>query len=212
MSHGHFMLLIFLLFQYSFCAGCKYKETPDQTTPSVTGEDYLSSVSGTEAKKQQCYSLSYSDVFDQQCCYQKVSNKETCVEGNQDYSDTASLTEDGEISCPQLTEIANNCGMAGIYQPVDPTICTDISLVNGYCCYVETSDKGFFCGSRDDMTDDNKNEIPDDVRDYVRDYLNSIKKEGDTTAVTTTVKSITCEGYNLKYYGLLILMAILISF
>ena len=62
--------------------------------------------------------------------------------------------------------------------------------VNGYCCYVKTSDKGAFCGSRDDMTDDNKNEIPDDVREYVRDYLKSI---GETEA-TTTVESITCEG------------------
>ena len=62
------------------------------------------------------------------------------------------------------------------------------------------------------MTDENKKEIPEDVRDYVRDYLNSIKSAGDTTSITTTVKSITCEGYNLKYYGLLILMAILILF
>ena len=60
------------------------------------------------------------------------------------------------------------------------------------------------------MTDENKKEIPEDVRDYVRDYLNRFKKEGET--ITTTVKSITCEGYYLKYYGLLILMAILILF
>ena len=116
--------------------------------------------------------------------------------------------ESNGIYCPKVTQIANNCGMAGVYQPEESTICTDISLVNGYCCYVKTSDKGAFCGSRDDMTDDNKNEIPDDVREYVRDYLKSI---GETEA-TTTVESITCEGYNLKYYGLLILMAILISF
>ena len=207
MSHGYFIFLIFLLFQYSFCTGCKYRETPEQAAIE-TDDDYLSSVSGTEAKKQKCFSLSFSDVFDKQCCYQKDSNKETCVEGSSDES--GGSDEENGLYCPQQTQIANNCGMAGVYQPADPTICTDISLVNGYCCYVETSDKGVFCGSRDDMTDENKKEIPEDVRDYVRDYLNRFKKEGET--ITTTVKSITCEGYYLKYYGLLILMAILILF
>ena len=210
MSHGYFIFLIFLLFQYSFCAGCKYRETPDQAAIE-TDDDYLSSVSGTDAKKQKCFSLSFSDVFYKQCCYKKdSSNKETCVEGPD--SNTVGSNGENGLYCPQPTQIANNCGMAGIYQPADPTICTDISLVNGYCCYVETSDKGVFCGSRDDMTDENKKEIPEDVRDYVRDYLNSIKPAGDTTSITTTVKSITCEGYYLKYYGLLILMAILILF
>ena len=201
MSYSNFLLLIVLLFQSTFQAPCKYKETDGQTTPSETSDTYLDSISGSEAKKQKCFSLSHSDFFTNQCCYYKdPNNKEICLEKDATTG----------IVCPEDTKIPNNCGMAGIYQPKDPSICTEISLVSGYCCYVKTNDQGTFCGSRDEMDDDNKNEVPEDVREYVTKYINSLSnKEGYGS---TKVESIICQGYNLKYYGVLILLATMFLF
>ena len=201
MSYSYFLLLIIILFQSTLqYTGCTYKETVDQTVYSVTNDTYLDSTSGTDAKKQKCHSLSNSDVFDDLCCYSKKSDgKEVCSKIN-------AADVSGSENCPEETTIPNNCGMAGVYQPADPTICTEISLVSGYCCYVKTTDGKTFCGSRDEMDDDNKNEVPDDVRDYVLNYIEH-KPSSDTHDYTNTkVDSIICEGYNLKLYGLLLLL------
>ena len=200
MSYSYFLLLIIILFQSTLqYTGCRYKETVDQTEYSVTNDTYLDSTSGTDAKKQKCYSLSNSDIFDDKCCYSKnTDGKEVCSK-----EDDSGYDKD----CPKETTIPNNCGMGGVYQPVDPTICTEISLVSGYCCYVKTTDGKTFCGSRDEMDDDNKNEVPDDVRDYVSNYIANKPDSDNNDYTNTKVDSIICEGYNLKFYGLLLLIS-----
>ena len=63
-----------------------------------------------------------------QCCYKKNSSsgEESCIKGPEDYTDTSMTDESNGIYCPKVTQIANNCGMAGVYQPEESTICTDI--------------------------------------------------------------------------------------
>ena len=213
MSYNCFLFLIIILSHSILCdEPCIYLETPGQNSDdaATTSNTYLDSISGTEAKKQKCFSLSYSNVFYKECCYKIDSDnndQETCIEKPGDHNEALDGT-DG-VYCPIATKIPNNCGMAGVYQPVDSTICTEISLVNGYCCFVKTNNRGTFCGSRDEMDDDNKREVPDDVKEYVSDYINSIgKSEGDTT----TIDSIICEGFYHKFYGLLLLMSTVILF
>ena len=203
MSYSYFILLIIILFQSTLqYTGCEYKETVDQSENSVSNDTFLDSVSGTDAKKQKCFSLSHSDAFSHLCCYSKKSDgKEVC-------SKKGSSDQDEE--CPKETTIPNNCGMAGIYQPVDSTICTEISLVSGYCCYVKTNEGDTFCGSRDELDDDNKKEVPDDVREYVSNYIANKPSSDIKDYSNTKVDSIICKGYNLKFYGLLLLTSILL--
>ena len=81
-------------------------------------------------QKQKCFSLSHTEGNSGLCCYDQANTK--CIIGTS-----------GD-NCPKSNnDVPNNCGMAGIYEPQTPSICKDISLVQGYCCYVglrKTSD------------------------------------------------------------------------
>ena len=48
-----------------------------------------------------------------------------------------SMEISNDYECPKEAIVPNNCGMAGIYQPNSSDICTEISLVQGFCCYVK---------------------------------------------------------------------------
>ena len=155
-----FIFLNIILVQFSFSAdGCDY--ILDAYTTVTTGGNYLTS-SNSDENKQKCFSLSNSEAQRSKCCYKKIGDKEICT------SDTS-----GEgVECPTQSTIKNNCGMALIYEPTTKEICTEISLVNGYCCFVKTKSKGNACLKQDEIDEDEKNEITDYMRDYFRNRLN----------------------------------------
>ena len=193
MSYALFIYLNILLVQLPFSneTGCSYKTDASQTTPSVTDDKYLTS-SNADENKQKCFSLSFSDVQTTQCCYEKVAStgKETCESG---------VTAGGEISCPEATTaIPNNCGMALFYKPVSKEICTEISLVNGYCCFVQTNTKGNACLRQDEIDEDDKDKITDYMKDYFKNKLNMNPDQ--------EIKKVQCEGSLLKYYGFLMIL------
>ena len=103
------------------------------------------------------------------------------------------------------TEITNNCGMAQWCQPSSKETCTEISLVDGYCCYVKIKDHGTACIRQGEIDEDNKNEITDEMKKAV----NRLKKSSITGNVE--IESVQCKGYYIAFYGLsLLLLAVML--
>ena len=135
-------------------------------------------------QKQKCFSLSNTADVSGNCCYDSTNKK---------------CGSSGE--CPKSnTEVPNNCGMAGIYEPQVSSICKEISLVQGYCCYVKLKKKDPSKDSsaciRTKKLNKNKNEATDQIKKYVgNDY---------------TIESVDCHGANIKYYWLFIIATIML--
>ena len=170
------LFILVTLYLSSFCQNeCQYKETRYQEGVNKTDANYLKNINSDETKKQKCFSLSYSNVFNQLCCYD-AQNK-IC---------TASTTGTN-IQCPEETKIVNNCGMAGFYQPITSERCTEISLVDGFCCYIKTKTLGTACIKKKEIgDDDDKTELSDDMKEY----LQGLNPKVDPSEVQT----VKCEG------------------
>ena len=109
-----------------------------------------------------------------------------------------------EGTTTDVTKITNNCGMAKWYQPSSKGTCTEISLVDGYCCFVETTTHGNACIRQGEIDEDNKNEITDEMRKAV----NRLRTEDPANVV---IKSVQCKGYYITIYGLsLLLLAVML--
>ena len=101
------------------------------------------------------------------------------------------------------TIITNNCGMAKWYQPSSKETCTEISLVDGYCCYVETTSHGNACIRQGEIDEDNKNEITDEMRKAVKRLYSGTDEP--------VIKKVECKGYYIAFYGLsLLLLAVML--
>jgi len=150
------------------------------TEITLTGTD-------EEEQKKKCYSASTST---DKCCFGKgkgTGGANACTHGT------------GDV-CPKDTDVPNNCGMAGIFQPDTSDVCKEISLVQGYCCYValkKNSDNSVSSACiRTKKLNKNKNEATDQIAKYVTsDY---------------TITSVECHGTNIKYYWLLVIAAIML--
>ena len=105
------------------------------------------------------------------------------------------------------TEITNNCGMVLWNQPQKKEDCTEISLVDGYCCYVKTKGHGTACIRQGEIDEDNKNEITDEMKNSV----NRLKDKTKTGEAAVEIVSVECEGYHIVFYGLsLLLLAVML--
>ena len=100
------------------------------------------------------------------------------------------------------TEITNNCGMAQWCQPSSKETCTEISLVDGYCCYVKIKGHGTACIRQGEIDEDNKNEITDEMKKAVNRL---------STIGNVEIESVQCKGYYIAFYGLsLLLLAVML--
>ena len=190
-----------MLFQQSFCAApttkCKYKTSSTDTTGEDTDENYLNPNDDANANRLKCFSLSNTDVNTGNCCYYidtDNNNKPYC---------TQDAGTDNPI-CPVATDITNNCGMALYYQPQSKEDCTDISLVDGYCCFVKTNGHGNACIRQGEIDEDNKNEITDEMK-------NSVNRLKGSIPGNVGIVSVQCKGYYMTFYGLsLLLLAVML--
>ena len=184
-----FSILFISLFIFILNAPCKYRLDNGTETDSDKSNP-LEAITGDENdKKQKCFSLSHSDIFENQCCYE--NNKCFEKEANTD-----------SANCPQNSIIYNNCGMAGIYQPKTASACTEISLVQGYCCFASFSDDSSACIRTKELNKD-KNTATDDMNNY----LNKIKAKEPNKDVT--ISKVQCKGYNLKFYMIFLILLII---
>ena len=107
--------------------------------------------------------------------------------------------------CADQTIVTNNCGMVQWNQPTKKEDCTEISLVDGYCCYVKfKGGNGASCIRQGEIDEDNKNEITDEMRKAV----NRLRTGGPANVAITSVQ---CKGYYITIYGLsLLLLAVML--
>ena len=179
--------LILLLLSFDFILNespCVFKKTKDGAIVYTDDEQYLNGITDEKEKKQMCFSLSHSDSQDEKCCYK---NNE-CIK----------YVDETDADCPVETQIYNNCGMAGIYQPLTKEICTEISLVQGYCCFVKTKTKGTACIRTKELNKE-KNTVTDQMKKYIND--NGVN--------ANEIESVECKGDYFKFYWLLIIFAVI---
>ena len=176
-----FLMLIFLYFKKVLNQqDCEYYD--ENNTPQKTNETYLNEYKGDSAK-QQCFSLSYFNGGSDKCCYDfSDSSKPKCVK----IADTVNPTTTQE--CATKSIIYNNCGMAGIFQPLTSDICTSISLVQGYCCFVKIKSLGTACVRTKELNED-KNTTTNQITDYVK-----------TVNGGAEIESVICKETYLKYF------------
>ena len=190
------IILSILLFHFSFCAdvGCQYRTDASQTKDNApyTDSKYLTS-NDEKQNMQSCFSLSHSDLVEGQCCYKKNANKAYCYD-----KDKSSSTD---LICPNSTEtgVKNNCGMALYYQPMTTDICTEVSLVDGVCCFVQTKNHGKVCLRQDKVDEDKKDKITDYMKDYFRNKLKINDPDNE-------IEKVYCNGNYIKFYGMLLLL------
>ena len=114
-----FILYVFSLnLQLSNQDACKY------------GDYFKSNEGNIVMNEELCLSFSYQ--FGNSVCKftENESSDPTCE----------SVSEEDFSSNPSnkytLTEVSNNCGFNGFFEPLIRGDCTDIKLVEGHCCYV----------------------------------------------------------------------------
>ena len=183
-------ILFFSLFIIILNDPCKYRLENGTETDSDKS-DPLDGITGDEnEKKQKCFSLSHSDIFENQCCYAngKCFEKEVNIDA---------------ANCPQNSIIYNNCGMAGIYQPKTAATCTEISLVQGYCCYANFTDGSSACIRTKELNKD-KNSATDDMSKYLNKVKDSVKLSNEFT-----FDKVQCKGYYLKFYMIFLILLII---
>ena len=181
------IVLLILSFHNILCVGCKYRVENDNNI-LITNSTYLAGYKDEEAK-QRCYSLSNLDGENDLCCYDEI--KKECYKNE---------TNTDLTKCPiKSRTVTNNCGMAGIYEPMTSTICTEISLVQGYCCFVET--KANNACIRTKNLEKDINVTTEQINKYVASFGENIE-----------ITKVTCEGWNLRKYRTLFVLLILILY
>ena len=189
-------IILLSFFNYALNGPCKY--LVEVGKPAIdTNDTTLGSLSEDDAK-QKCFSFSDSDVFGQQCCYNKVTK----------LCDSTNTTSD-DIDCPKNSLVYNNCGMAGIYQPITSDTCTEISLVQGYCCYANFTDKSSACIRTKEL---NKNK--NSKTKQMENYLKQVKEKDAGNALSSDLDfvSVICAGFNLKNYWFFIILTVISLF
>ncbi len=148
-------------------------------------EDLDVYLNGTDAK-QRCFDLS-NNFNNPACCYYEEKDKKECVPKSDGL--------DPKYTCPEDTLVPNNCGLAGIYQPGSPSICTEITLVQGYCCYVGVKtgdDKPKYSCLRTKKLAKEKDKAPEQITSYVTNKNQNY-----------VVDSCVCWNYYLHYFWFL---------
>ena len=187
-------LSLFLCLSLVTSDPCYYKESSKQDNTNLNSTDdgsFLGKINGEDSKKQKCFSLSNSNVFQHLCCYNKGTGK--CEKGT---------VSGGNIYCPVETIIPNKCGMTRFYQPVTYDKCTEISLVDGYCCFVKTKTKGNVCVKTEEIDADNKKAVTDDIKEYFKSNNVDVNE----------IESVMCKSTLLKYHWYEILLLLITIF
>ena len=170
-------ILLLISFTKILNDDCKFRDEKGNIVPLI--KDNLNEFKTHRDKKIRCFSFSNSFVQTEKCCYNNTS--QTCVIQNSE-NDNDTLVE-----CPNKSQIYNNCGKSGIYEPEDSIDCTEISLVRGYCCYVKFKNHGSSC-LRTNILNKEKNSTTEQMKNYIKKI-----------DVTAEVEKVICKGYYLKY-------------
>ena len=150
--------------------------------------EYLN-VTDDEEKKRRCFDLSYN-FKNNICCYDET--KKTC------YNVTETEIS-GNLICPQNASIPNNCGLAGLNQPVDPSVCKEISLVQGYCCYVTIKVEGQNEPQHSCLRTKKLAKVKDEASEQIKNYIEKIQ---ETKKTKYEIGEVDCWNFNIQYFWL----------
>ena len=202
------ILILLSIFILVINGPCQYEDFENgERKMFSTNASTLESIKGKDdndvlnQKKQKCFSYSNSDVFENQCCYSPSTNECYAREPN-----------DNGDNCPKNSIVFNNCGMAGIYQPMLSDKCTEISLVQGYCCYVAFEDNSSACLRTKELNKDINSTTKQmfNYLDNVKEYYKGLNSSLSDSSLK--IKEVVCEGYNLKNYWLFLILAVISLF
>ena len=169
-----FYFIIYIVIQYTN-QSCSYNSNIDL-------KEYLNSTDPKE-NKQRCFDIS-NNFKNPKCCYNEKDN--TCLKEDEKTT---------EHVCPNDVLVPNNCGLAGIYQPLSEKVCKEISLVQGHCCYVKIKDNNnntisYSC-LRTNKLAKNKTKPSDELIKYVNSFS------------SYEIESVDCGISYIKYYWIL---------
>ena len=173
---------------------CLYQERKDGPI-LYTNNTTLANIELLTEKKQACFDYSYSEVFNQLCCY---NNKEKIC--------TNDTNTNHNISCPKPKLIPNNCGISGIYQPESENACIQINLVEGYCCYVELQSGDRACVKTNKLNSE-KNSATEMMLDYINKYNMVMNKNLNLTDLR-----VVCQGFNINYFFKMLSILLILLF
>ena len=160
------LLIIIINFSHATVTVCKYQQDKDDTKGADANNTYLTTNTEDKSETAVCHSLSHTPVNTGICCYDTTDKK--CVQSNGEASDLNAE----RYKCPEITKVHNSCGMAGIYQPIEESVCTEISLVGGYCCFVTSKyeNKNTTSCLRNQKLSKNVNDITDQIKEVLADF------------------------------------------
>ena len=172
-----YIILLIIIINFSHAVDlCYYQQNKDDEDGVKATSSYLSQNTEDKSAAAVCHSLSHTPVNTEKCCYDISGNQ--CVQ----YAD--SMKDDSNYKCPENTVVNNSCGMAGIYQPIEESVCTEISLVGGYCCFVTSKkdNKNSTSCLRNQKLSKNVNDITDQIKEaltYGESEFVSMKCQGN---------------------------------
>ena len=148
----------------------------------------------SEFNEEKCLSFSYQ--FNNEICFFK---NESGVISCDNITETELETEsNGKYS---LTNITNNCGFAGFFEPTSTTSCREVNLVEGRCCYVNYTIEGKETTIRKSCLRTNKykkDKIPEDINNLFTQHY-----------AYASLKGAYCKESNIKMkYNLIFLFLI----
>ena len=135
----YFIIIILLsLVIFSIQKPCQFIKSITQDGQIIIGTtDELNEQSITA---KLCHSFSHS-VNNSEICILSRNRKECEARTETDALPEGSYTTILDDYIPIETRIPNVCGYAGRYEPLDSTVCTKMSLPEGFCCFTLITDK-----------------------------------------------------------------------
>ena len=224
LSYFLFNITIFFSFFKNILNACNYTDINGINILDTDNSTFLGLLTGDTAK-QECFSLSNSLVQKELCCYNKKTNK--CFSQTQTKTTTEIINgtdiievseginetngtgrirrveeteenNDSNIECPnEKNTLFNNCGLAGIYEPVSAETCKEISLVQGHCCFVKIKSGEKVC-VRTKKLNKEKNTVTDEIKSYIGSY-----------GTTFDIESVECNCNFLQFYSLLLMISVI---
>ena len=109
------------------------------------------------------------------------------------------MTDNGDGSddyCPKKASIPNNCGLAGLIEPTDPSVCKEITLVQGYCCYVtiKTGNETLHSCLRTKKLA----KVKDEASEQIKNYIENLK----VPVPNYEIEKVDCWNFNIQYFWL----------
>ena len=179
------ILYIYIIFCFKQCINQEQEPEPvyEKCNYTTDLDEYLNDEK--DENKRRCFALSFN-FGNNICCYNETNN--TCYnmtdgDGSDDY-------------CPKKASIPNNCGLAGLIEPTNSSVCTEITLVQGYCCYVTIKDGDKTLNSC--LRTKKLAKVKNEASEQIKNYIEKLKDKDHNYEI----EKVDCWNFNIQYFWL----------